>query len=139
MELGNMIFGNSRGSYPVDRSWQEAFVTKLYDMKFDGYGIPEEDARNYKGEFKTMKSELGSTTYFENDTFIIMPYYWGEDDIIAEMPNFVHKPSGFTLSWYKYALRSSYMNKDITFEELMEIMEDCKKSLGFDNEKVSNI
>lgn len=137
MELGNLIFGNSRGKYPVNRSWQDAFVYKLYDMGFDSYGFPKYEEHKYKGEFKTIRSkydpEEDYITYFENDTFILMPYYWGNDDYFCELPNFIHKPTGFELSWYKYALRDSYMNKNITFEELMVIMEDCKRSLGIND------
>lgn len=136
MELGNLFFGNSRGEYPVDRAWQYSFVTKLYDMGFNSYGIPEHEENWYKnkGEFKTIESPYGNSTYFENNTFILMPYYWGDDDVISDLPNFVHKPSGFELSWYKYALRDSYMNKNISFDELMDIMEDCKKSFEVDKE-----
>lgn len=132
MELGNLL-GNSRGEYKVNRDWQDAFVYKLYDMGFNGYGLPVNDEQTYKGEFKTINSEFGDATYFENDTFILMPYYWGDDDRICELPNFVHKPTGFELSWYKYALRDSYMNQNINFDELMEIMEDCKRSLGIND------
>ena len=136
MELGNAIFGNSRGEYEVDRSWQNAFVNKLYDMGFNGYGFPEYDVEAYKGEFKIVKSKYDENDcmeYFENDTFILMPYYWGDDDYISQLPNFVHKPTGFELQWYKYPLRDSYMNKNISFDELMEIMEDCKRSLGIND------
>lgn len=133
MELGNLLFGNSRGEYEVNRDWEGAFVYKLYDMGFNSYGLPMNDEETYKGEFKTIKSEFGDTTYFENDTFILMPYYWGDDDRICELPNFVHKPTGFELSWYKYALRDSYMNQNISFDELIEIMEDCKRSLDIDD------
>lgn len=133
MELGNFTFGNSRGEYPVDRSWQDAFVTKLYDMEFDSYGLPKKEESAYKGEFKVIKSKAGDSRYFENEVFMIMPYYWGDDDELSEMPNFIHKASGFHMSWYKYALRDSYMNKEISFVELMDIMEDCKKSIGFND------
>ncbi|MFS0643788.1 hypothetical protein [Siminovitchia sp. 179-K 8D1 HS] len=132
MELGNLIFGNSRGKYLVDRDWQDAFYSALYDMRFNGYGMPELDESEYNGKFVELKSKYGNTKYFENDTFIIMPYYWGDDDDFCELPNFIHKSSGYELSWYKYALRDSYANKEIAFEELMNIMDDCKKSLGFE-------
>jgi hypothetical protein len=133
MELGNLFFGNSRGEFEVDHDWQDAFVGCLYDMGFDNYGYPKYEEKEYKGEFKTIKSNVDENdfmSYFENDTFILMPYYWGEDDYICELSNFVHKPSGFKMQWYKYPLRDAYMNKDISFDELVEIMEDCKRSLG---------
>lgn len=63
MEIGNAVFGNSRGEYPVPRG--EGWEEELYRL-FDAYA-PERDNswREYGVEF-------------ENDTFSVMPYYWGE-------------------------------------------------------------
>lgn len=123
-----MIFGNSRGEFPVNRDWQDMFVEHLYDMGFDSYGIiDDESLEKYMVEVPSSINE--PTRKFENDVFIIMPYYWGDDDAICEMPNFVYKPTGFELSWYKYALRDSYMNQNLSFEELNALLEKCKESL----------
>ena len=61
--------------------------------------------------------EFGYGVDFENATFMMFPYYWGdctcgaEDGDMAEdhkegclllKPNFLHKPSGATVQWYKY-------------------------------------
>jgi hypothetical protein len=57
MELGNMIFGNSRGAYPLKR----------------GVGFEE--------EFERLNSLFQPSDYveeFENDTFAVFPYYWGD-------------------------------------------------------------
>jgi len=57
MELGNMVFGNSRGSFPLKRS----------------VGFEE--------EFERLNSLLEPSGYvdeFENDVFAIFPYWWGE-------------------------------------------------------------
>ena len=63
MELGNMVFGNSRGEYPVPRSdkWED----ELFRL-FESYA-PERDNswREYGEEF-------------ENDIFSVFPYYWGD-------------------------------------------------------------
>lgn len=182
MELGNMMFGNSRGRFPIER---EGWEDELYRL-FEAYA-PSGDTR---GE------EL------ENDTFAVMPYWWGgctcgaecpqhaddcdivtgwDDWVSARMswcsgesdeegmamvdlsklseypipppkctcgaeehwqekdeheptckllaPNFLHKKSGFEIQWYKYPLRDSYMNQDITQEQFGEIITDCIKSL----------
>lgn len=131
MELGNMIFGNSRGKYSVDRSWQKMFCNALEKMGFDNYGnVNNNNSLLYKIE-KSIKSKCGETYYkYENDVFIIMPYYWGEDEDICKLPNFVYKPTGFEMSWYKYPLRDSYMNQSITQEQMKNILINCKKSLG---------
>jgi len=58
MELGNAVFGNSRGEYPVSRKeFQPDMFRLLYVLcpENGGYGID-----------------------FENDVFSIFPYWWGE-------------------------------------------------------------
>lgn len=128
MELGNLLFGNSRGEYPVDRDWQDMFISYLYEMGFDGYGyVKDEELEKYLVE---VKGDFDKKIRFENDVFVVMPYYWGEDDKIAELPNFIYKPTCFELQWYKYPLRDSYMNQNITRDELEEILKKCKASLG---------
>lgn len=127
MELGNLLFGNLRGTFEVPRGinegdfvWQETFIGFMNEIGLDGYGYIE------NGELEKYETDRGG---FENDTFIINPYYWGEDENIKEEPNFVFKPTGLTISWYKYPLRDSYSNKEITFEELKDILKRCKESV----------
>lgn len=62
MELGNMIFGNRRGQHAVNRDLQDEFCEALEGMGFDGYG-------NHKANQEWV---------FENDTFRMQPYYWGD-------------------------------------------------------------
>lgn len=59
MELGNMMFGNSRGSFPIERSvgWEIEL-----DRLFNAYS-PEPDHYGPR---------------FENEIFMVLPYYWGE-------------------------------------------------------------
>ncbi|MDE2425654.1 MAG: hypothetical protein KGO96_07090 [Elusimicrobia bacterium] len=83
---------------------------------------------------------------FENDTFIIRPFY-GEDcecepdiddgwetthtaDCPVSLPNFHYKPTGFKLQWYKYPLRASEMNQNLSYKEFREIIDTCVKSLN---------
>ncbi len=116
MELGNMIFGNSRGEYEVDRGWQDIFITLLDELKMD-----------YHGE------------EYENDTFAVFPYYWGDcecpediehkPDCLAIKPNFLYKPTGFEIKWYKYPFRDSYMNQNIKRSEFMKIVQACIDSI----------
>lgn len=129
MELGNLAFGKSRGKYPVNRDWQNMFCEYLRDMGFDGYGDTD-DAKLKEHELIIESEHDQSMRKFENDTFIVMPYYWGDDDYISELPNFVYKPTGFSISWYKYPLRDSYMNQDISLDELEGVMIECESSLG---------
>ena len=119
MEMGNIIFGNSRGEYCVEPrgEYQDAFCEFLFKNKFDMYGYFECDNREY----------------FENDTFIIRPYYWGEDEAKQDLPNFVYKPTGLEIDWYKYPMRDAYSNQDISIDEFKEILSNCEKSMGENN------
>ena len=62
MELGNLIFGHSRGTYPIERN--VGFEEALYRL-FEAVS-PKSD---------TSWREYGIE--FENETFSIFPYYWG--------------------------------------------------------------
>jgi hypothetical protein len=123
MELGNLIFGNSRGEYELPREeWQERFVEFLERIGCDYHGYADPNRKkdggwiNYRGGLSSRK-------------FDIYPYYWGEDDKEAAKPNFIYHPTGLEIQWYKYPLRGSYSNQKITYEELCEILKDCEQSL----------
>lgn len=45
-------------------------------------------------------------------------------------PNFLHKPSGFQVSWYKYPFRDSYMSEDLSVKEFAKIIDSCIESLA---------
>lgn len=124
LEIGNLIFGHSRGNYAIERSeWQEPFLDFLDKAGFDSYGYKKDDDIHDD---------------FENDTFAIRPYYWGGDDDAATLPNFEYKPTGFTISWYKYPMRDSYASHDISNEEFFVILEDCAESLSQDKVVMCN-
>lgn len=44
-------------------------------------------------------------------------------------PNFLYKPTGFSISWYKYPLRDSYMSERLTVQELGKLIDNCIASL----------
>lgn len=114
IELGNLLFGNSRGKYAVERDeWQEPFVDFLHRNGFDMYGY----------------YERGSERCFENNVFVVRPYYWGEDEEIAVLPNFEFKPTGFTISWYKYPMRNAFASHNISTREFIRILKECEKSM----------
>lgn len=45
-------------------------------------------------------------------------------------PNFLHKPSGYALSWYKYPLRDSYANRVVSLAEFRRMIDECVASIG---------
>lgn len=114
MELGNLMFGNSRGEYLVEprEEYQDIFCDFLHKNGWDSHAI-----------FGDGRDE------YENDTFIIRPYYWGEDEEIAELPNFVYKPTGLEIRWYKYPMRDAYSNQDVSVAEFAQILAKCEQSM----------
>ena len=114
MELGNLMFGNSRGEYaiPRDIGYEQRFRLWLYDNGFDGYGIHNSGADE-----------------IETDVFVIRPYYWGEDEALMDLPNFEYKPTGLKISWYKYPMRDAYSNQNISPKQFKEILEECSKAM----------
>lgn len=117
MELGNLMFGNSQGEYPIEdrMPWQEAFF-EVFGDKFDSYGY-------YEGREQTDRGG------YENDVFVLNPYYWGEDEKIGEEPNFLYKPTGWEIQWYKYPMRDAYQNRDVLLEEAVRIWKKCRASM----------
>lgn len=118
MELGNLMFGNSRGNYEFpDRDivnsteWETLCEKAQVNIS---YGTPEVE-REFYG--------------FENEVFTIRPYYWGDNEETSELPNFVYKPTGFKIEWYKYAFRDSYMNFALSIEDILEIFKNCADSI----------
>jgi len=122
LELGNAVFGHSRGEYRVPRNeGRQADLIRL----FDAYAPDRESSWYLSG------------VEFENDTFEVHPYCWCERDDCpqcgtGEQPNFRHKPSGYSVQWYKYPLRDSWANRRIAIDEFMAIIDDCIASLASD-------
>lgn len=209
MELGNMLFGNSRGRFEIERG--EGFEDELFRLLV----IISPDNYTYADEF-------------ENYIFHVFPYYWGDctcgyekaerefcektkhedgcyhiqydslpDDFSSKYkeselwrekylkplykkfgfdtegtdwwygcavrctcsyekkwekffdeyshkkdcpivkPNFLYKPTNFEIKWYKYPLRDSYMNQDISLDEFRKIIDSCIESLKENNDAIS--
>ena len=121
MEKSNILYGFSRGTYLVEprRQYQDAFVEFLHSIDADDYG--------YMNSSTDHLSEEGRT--FENDVFTLRAYYLGEDRTLGELPNFVYKPTNLIISWYKYPMRDSYSNQDISLEDFRTILNKCKESI----------
>lgn len=48
------------------------------------------------------------------------------------LPNFLHKPSGLELNWYKYPFRAAHSNREFTAQEFLKIIAECLDSLPED-------
>ena len=113
MELGNIIFGNSRGSFHVDRNLQDGFYNHLESMGFDGYGNnPSKD-----------------DWVFENDIFRMQPYYWGDCSCDYEfLEEKFHKENTHDESCYFFRLKAEQIATGIhwTSDSLMDYNEKQK-------------
>lgn len=81
----------------------------------------------------------GDTSFsFDCNLFSIFPYYWGgctcgiaEDneehkpDCKLCIPNFHYKLTNYQLNWYKYPLRDSYANQNLSFDEFKAMIDNC--------------
>ena len=119
MDLGNWAFGNSRGQFQLDRDmWTEVFRPIFDKMVF-------------------FDSES-----FENDVFKVHPYFWGDctcdeeagvtPECPAHRPNFVYKPTGLEVMWYKHPFRDSYANQALTREQVEAVVSACLATLEED-------
>ena len=117
MELGNRLFGNSRGDFAVDRGLEDLFVDALHRAGFDKRGFRHGWTSDRPAP--TPYNEQATATHH----FVIQPYVYDELDNSALCPNFLDRVTGLKLRWYKYALRDSYANYDLTEEMLVPILD----------------
>ena len=133
MELGNLLFGNSRGEFAMDRDeFQGVFLSFLNRNGFDPYGRRYRDVEARDDRFDPYDDRYEGTDCFENSEFVIRPYYWGDDQDTMGLPNFVYKPTGLEINWYKYPLRDAFCNQDIDAMDLARILIACEESMGGD-------
>lgn len=142
MEIGNAVFGNSRGEYPIDRN-QMRNIPEWDDLMifFDCMGHATYDG--YLGEKYSMPN-----AGFKNDVFQLMPYYWGDcedikghnedgdcskckvtDDCLLLRDNFIYFPDDLHIQWYKYPFRDAYSNKPISSKNFRKAIKHCIQSL----------
>jgi len=110
MEIGNLLFGHSRGAYKfpdreiVDSTEWRALLNVL-GVDLTGRTLETHPYHNERGGY-------------EDDQILINPYYWGDDPEEAAKPNYRDKSIGFEIRWYKYPFRDAYMNWHMSAEEL---------------------
>ena len=87
----------------------------------------------FKGECQgggLLGGEFGYGVEYENDTFMMHPFCWCEQDSCRwcgeeNAPNFEFKPTGYRLWWYKYIGRGEVSEGEMPDDWLAQ----CKKSV----------
>lgn len=69
--------------------------------------------------------------FYENETFMIRDYDWNEDDEVGKNEyHFHHKPTDLKIYWYKYPMRSPKTNFEVTPQQFLTVLYDCRNSLN---------
>lgn len=110
IELGNLMFGHSRGQYKFpDReiAGSDEWVALCAALGVDSYG--------HAGKDNSFVTECGG---YDDGEICVNPYYWGDVEAEAAKPNFLDRKIGLEIRWYKYPFRDAYMNWKMSAEEL---------------------
>lgn len=73
----------------------------------------------------------------DNGVFSNRHYCWDDPETVESQseclkPNFLFKPTGFEVTWYKHPFRSMWMNQDLSPREIMHLMCICDAMLGLE-------
>lgn len=117
-------------------------MSSIAELELDGYETPryvtallkdldDEIARLYWNKNqKEWNSPLFNTgTRYKNDTFELKAYDWDAEDNKDAENYYNFKYKDFKIYWYKHVGRGSFVNKQITPEEMIYIYDDCLNSL----------
>lgn len=150
MEIGNLLFGHSRGEYRLDRYSAEAdrLGNVLYELGLNSYGYQDSDLdrvvdHNPHLQVTWLKehpegNDLRRVDVVDPNTgeilMIVRKYWWGdydtpEDKASADAPNLEVPKLDLQMDWYKYYGRDSYTNQPLTGELLDSILEVLRPAL----------
>ena len=96
--------------------WETRIYQFLVAVGCDTYGHALKDNR--------FANDNGGIT---TEVFEVNPYYWGDDEDKRDIPQFVYRPTGYEMRWYKYPLRGAYATQALTYEEFDEMLEECER------------
>jgi hypothetical protein len=91
----------------------------------------------FKGEWQgggLLGGEFGYGVEYENDTFMMHPFCWcGQDDCKwcgkKNFPNFLYKPTGGKVWWYKWIGRSEEVKGKFDKDWLQKCKDSVKEQL----------
>ena len=109
------------------REWQDKFdeLQEAAEISSaESWSLPlENETFYYLLEAESNPLEVVASTVSYNNTTI--PY--------GQLPvQFLFKPTGYQLTWYKYPLRGAYSNQDVPFEGFCNMVDLCLQSIADD-------
>ena len=123
------------GRVPIRRDWHEdAFHEMLSKIGCDGYGHVDDDVEGGDHEFmeglEVPFADDDPKRHYVIDTplFTLRPFYWGDDDDVYALPNFVYKPWDYQIEWYKYPMRDAYGNFHISDDDWSLMLDTVTKA-----------
>lgn len=116
------------GSEIVPRKWVEIISPLFEKFNLDYHGFPKQSSDSEKSIItETNKFRITPGYNFDCDcSNQDNPCSTCHDEYCEILtPNFLYKPTGFRINWYKYPMRSAIMIPAITTKEFMAIILDC--------------
>ena len=123
-ELGQMLFSET-----VQNQYETPdFVT-------NGLKVLAALIQEQRGDENPLTTNWSDGDDYLNEVFELRAYCWcdGEKHLNGCPPNFAHRPSGTSVSWYKHSGRGTSINRNLTVEGWSVILISCLQSLLDDN------
>ena len=121
------VEGGEDGAWGVPRDWREDAFAEFMDsagLDYHGHACGEDSPFvPFVAEF----AEGDPRSHYVIDTplFVLRPYYWGDEESVHRLPNFIYKPWRFEVSWYKYPMRGAVSNCLLSDAEWREMLGAC--------------
>lgn len=136
MELGNMLFGHSRGQYVIDRASAacDMLGDLMHELAVTGYGRCDDDIANHHPTPAWLVETDRGVDIIDPDSreplMHVRAYWWGDTDTMedrteAARPNLEAPALDLEIRWYKYMFRDAYANKPVT----PELVDDLRRLL----------
>ena len=126
MELGQLLLSNTPPQ-EYEAEWATDGLHLIAQV------IAEYRGKDPNGGWTTLTSNSGESDYI-NDVFEMRSYCWCEGGIEGHEngcpPNFLYKPTGLIITWYKYSGRGTTSNKKYPGARTWsEIVNHCIRSI----------
>jgi hypothetical protein len=118
-ELGQAFFGNPWAEYDCPQ-WVDALVRELLANIERAFWNKHQRHWDHYEDPKILGIEF-------------RPYYWGDDEHEANLPNLSHAPPGqaaIEVRWYKHPMRSATLNVEPKAEAMIAWFESAMQAIA---------